>query len=164
MPTENIKIDSTSGYSKIYDAEIKNIIKKTADIIILIIKCNESLNYKPGQFINLINDKNISRSYSLASHPEISADLELHIKLCPHGMMTNWIFNELKIKDRLKIAGPNGYCYYTLKCKQKTFITYYCGNRTFSHFRHIKRCSFSKTRKRNSFDSWLISFFGAIFI
>jgi NAD(P)H-flavin reductase/ferredoxin len=121
-PKENIKIDSTSSHSKIYDAEIKNIIKKTEDIIILTITCADPLNYKPGQFINLINDKNISRSYSLASHPELSTDLELHIKLCSHGIMTNWIFNDLKIRDKLKIAGPNGYCYYTQKCKQKPLL------------------------------------------
>ena len=121
-PTENIKIERISSNSQILNATVITIEKKSDHILILKLKCHEDFKYKPGQFINLINDKNLSRSYSLASHPDITSNLELHIKRSPNGKMSNWIFDELKIGDHIKIAGPHGFCFYTENCNDKPIL------------------------------------------
>lgn len=121
-PLENMKIERPLTNSKILNTSVISIEKKLDDILILKLKCDESFKYKPGQFINLINNQNLSRSYSLASHPDLNSYLELHIKRCPKGKMSHWIFEELKVEDNIKISGPNGYCFYMENSNHKPIL------------------------------------------
>ncbi|KAB8033286.1 FAD-binding oxidoreductase [Fluviispira multicolorata] len=120
-PINDVKIEQTSAPRKIINAKV--IFKELAaeNIVILKIKPEENFQYKPGQFIHLINN-NFSRCYSLASHPTFSNELELHIRIAPNGLMSNWIFNDLKINDTIKIAGPHGYCYYSNENKNQNIL------------------------------------------
>lgn len=121
-PTENLKIERASNSAQILNASVKAIELKSDEILILKLKCDEDFNYKPGQFINIINENNLSRSYSLASHPNTTSLLEFHIRRCSMGKMSNWIFESLKLNDKIKIAGPNGYCFYSEKYKNKPLL------------------------------------------
>lgn len=71
------------------------------------------LYYHAGQFINISRpDDGVTRSYSLASLPMEDEFLELHIKRMENGQLSNWIFNQLGVGDRIDISGPSGHCYY----------------------------------------------------
>jgi len=70
------------------------------------------LYYHAGQFINLHRQDGLSRSYSLASHPQQDRVLEIHVGRHSQGHMSNWIFDEFKEGDCIDIQGPNGGCYY----------------------------------------------------
>ena len=67
---------------------------------------NKSLEFLAGQYIDL-SVKGIKRSYSIASTPSDS-EIELLIKNYPSGQFSNYLFNEAKVNDLLRIEGPKG--------------------------------------------------------
>ncbi|HEY0678333.1 MAG TPA: FAD-binding oxidoreductase [Chitinophagaceae bacterium] len=73
----------------------------------------ESFDFKPGQFITLdlpIHEKVNKRwrSYSIASWPNGTNELELVITLLEGGAGTNYLFNEVKEGAELTFRGPQG--------------------------------------------------------
>ncbi len=82
------------------------------DVLRLCLVRPESLQYKAGQFINLIQpESQLTRSYSLASLP-CENFMELHIKRIANGRMSNWLCDELQRGENIEISGPSGACYY----------------------------------------------------
>jgi CDP-4-dehydro-6-deoxyglucose reductase, E3 len=67
---------------------------------------NKSLEFLAGQYIDL-SVKGIKRSYSISSTPSDS-EIELLIKNYTGGQFSNYLFNEAKINDLLRIEGPKG--------------------------------------------------------
>ena len=82
------------------------------DVLRLCLVRPEPLQYKAGQFINLIqSETKLTRSYSLASLP-CENFMELHIKRVTDGHMSNWLCDELQRGENIEISGPSGACYY----------------------------------------------------
>ena len=67
---------------------------------------NKSLQFLAGQYIDL-SVKGIKRSYSIASTPSDS-EIELLIKNYTGGQFSNYLFNQAKVNDLLRIEGPQG--------------------------------------------------------
>jgi CDP-4-dehydro-6-deoxyglucose reductase, E3 len=67
---------------------------------------NKSLKFLAGQYIDL-SVKDIKRSYSISSTPSDS-EIELLIKNYKGGQFSNYLFNEAKVNDLLRIEGPKG--------------------------------------------------------
>jgi glycine betaine catabolism B len=75
-------------------------------------------SYKPGQFVTLdleIDGKQIDRSYSISSTPSRPHTLEITVKRVPaaapdlpQGLVSNWLNDNLKVGDRVKLSGPMG--------------------------------------------------------
>ncbi len=74
---------------------------------------DQAYEYRAGQFTNLFKDEHLTRSYSIASVPDLENYLEFHIEKIPNGIMSGWIFDELSVGAELKISEPLGECYYT---------------------------------------------------
>jgi CDP-4-dehydro-6-deoxyglucose reductase len=73
----------------------------------------DHFEFEPGQFITLdlpIHEKPNKRwrSYSIASFPDGSNEIELLIVLNPEGLGTNYLFNEIQIGSQLTYRGPQG--------------------------------------------------------
>lgn len=67
------------------------------------------LDFQAGQYINLtVPGVAGARAFSLANPPSCPTQVELHIRLVPGGAATTAIHNELKVGDRLTLAGPYG--------------------------------------------------------
>lgn len=66
----------------------------------------------PGQFLHLINTQGVMRSYSIANIPTQDGFIELHIKMKPDGLMSQWWMRDAKPDDRVKLRGPLGRCFY----------------------------------------------------
>lgn len=70
------------------------------------------LDYLPGQYITLsvlIAGQEYKRSYSLASTPTSPSTLEITVKRSPNGgVVSNWLHDNLKMGDTLKVKGPFG--------------------------------------------------------
>jgi len=65
-------------------------------------------DYLPGQYITL-SIAMYKRSYSLASSPTRSKNLEITVKRDPNGgVVSNWLNDHLKIGDKLYLKGPFG--------------------------------------------------------
>ena len=67
---------------------------------------NKTMEFLAGQYIDL-SVKGIKRSYSIASTPSDS-EIELLIKNYSGGQFSNYLFNEAKVNDLLRIEGPKG--------------------------------------------------------
>lgn len=68
-------------------------------------------DYRPGQYLTLLRQDGLARSYSLASLPA-DRSLELHVRLLAGGRMSQWLANGASIGTPLSLLGPSGDCYY----------------------------------------------------
>ena len=69
-------------------------------------------DYHAGQFLTLYNPQGVGRSYSLASVPVLDPFLEMHIRLVPNGVVSNWVKHTLKVGDAVVISEAIGNCFY----------------------------------------------------
>lgn len=109
VPTSDMHIAEANKADLFVDSIV---IKKeflSRDVCRLLIETATLIEYQAGQFINLRGpDKNLVRSYSLASLPDEDFYLELHIKQRENGAFSNWIFDELQEGDDIEVQGPIG--------------------------------------------------------
>lgn len=67
--------------------------------------------YKPGQFLTLslpIDGKEVKRSYTISSSPSRPNVIEITVKRVPGGQVSNWLNDNLKLGDTIKVRGPAG--------------------------------------------------------
>ncbi|KUJ00612.1 FAD-binding oxidoreductase [Vibrio sp. MEBiC08052] len=95
--------------SKIIPCKVSSLEQVTEDIVIIKLRLppNKTLNYMPGQYIDLIF-KGISRSYSIANFSPDKNELELHIRRVPNGKMSGLIFEPIHLEQLMRIEGPKG--------------------------------------------------------
>jgi NAD(P)H-flavin reductase/ferredoxin len=86
--------------------------KLTDEIIRLILEPDEKLEHHAGQFVNLQREDGLLRSYSIANIPSTDATLEFHIRKLANGQFSQWVYNDLKVGDRIEIHTPQGDCFY----------------------------------------------------
>ena len=92
---------------------VTDIIQETHDVFTFRFQGNPLCRfvYWPGQFCTLvlnINGKKVLRSYTISSTPSRPFVLEITVKRVPGGLVSNWLPDNLKIDDRVDIAGPKG--------------------------------------------------------
>lgn len=86
-------------------------------------------DFRPGQYVNLVREDGLVRSYSIANRPEQDGALELHIRREPYGQMSNWL-HEAPLGSALRVRGPAGECFYTTSCEQADFPMLLAGTGT----------------------------------
>lgn len=94
---------------KIIPAKIQSLELKSKDVLKVILRLppNKKFDFIEGQYIDLIGPNGISRSYSLAQN-SYEDMLELHVRYLENGFMSNYLFNNAKIGDLLRVNGPRG--------------------------------------------------------
>lgn len=90
----------------------------------LVFDLDEEIAFNAGQYVQvtLPNTDGVFRSWSMASSPATPKQIELTIKRTPGGLGTDgWIFKDLKVGDKVKIAGPYGR-FFVRTAKEKPII------------------------------------------
>ena len=93
---------------------VKDIIKETDEAVSISFKNGnffKKLKYKPGQFLTIhvpIKDKVHKRAYSFSSNPYTDKDLKITIKRVEEGLVSNYVHDNLKVGDKLKVDDPAG--------------------------------------------------------
>jgi ferredoxin-NADP reductase/ferredoxin len=100
-----------SGMGKLR-AQVTGVEYLNADILGVRIKPSQPFAYKAGQFINFFKDETTARSYSLASVPAFEDELFIHVRKVPNGLVSSWIFDNLKAGDTVTISEATGDCFY----------------------------------------------------
>ena len=126
-PTSDLTLDieDLSAYSleqvRTLPAKVDKITAISADVIELQLRMppNASFRFLSGQYINIIKG-DYKRSYSIANATSASP-LVFFIKNYGGGRFSNYLFNEAKINDLLRIEGPMGTFFYR-KTKKKNII------------------------------------------
>lgn len=68
-------------------------------------------SYQPGQFITFlltIDGEEVQRSYSMSSSPSRPHALEITVKRVQNGLVSNWLCDNVKLGDKVKVKGPAG--------------------------------------------------------
>lgn len=114
IPLTNLILETSNLYddqikSKIIPAKIDDLNFITDNLLELRLRIPEQIkfNYIPGQYLNLTS-KNITRSYSLTEAIIKNQKIRLFVKYYPKGLMSNYLFNNAKIDDVVRIEGPLG--------------------------------------------------------
>lgn len=93
---------------------VKDIIRETNDVISICFKNGnlfKKLKYKPGQFLTIhtpINNQVEKRAYSFSSNPFTDKDLKITIKRVEKGLVSNFVHDNLKVGDKIKVDDPAG--------------------------------------------------------
>jgi ring-1,2-phenylacetyl-CoA epoxidase subunit PaaE len=115
-----------------YDLKVKQIIPETKDAISIAFEspADRKINYKSGQFLTLIatiGGKEVRRAYSLCSSPFVDADLVVTVKRVEQGLMSNWLPDNLKAGQTLKVMEPMGQFTTEFDVKRKRHIILFAG-------------------------------------
>ena len=93
-------------------AEVVSVERLKPDILGIKLNPSRKFEYRAGQFLNLYRDESTSRSYSLASVPVMDESLAIHVRRVPNGLVSGWLFENLKAGDRIEISEAAGDCFY----------------------------------------------------
>lgn len=72
----------------------------------------EGFQWFAGQYITLVRDDGVARSYSVASCPDDGC-LEIHVRRIPGGALSNWLHDDVRSGDPVRFRGAFGDCFYT---------------------------------------------------
>lgn len=81
-----------------------------ADTLLLVVDCGQPMSYLAGQFVVLELPDGTRRAYSMAREPATRAagQLELLVRRKPGGAASGWLFDRLRMGERLVVEGPYG--------------------------------------------------------
>ena len=98
-----------------HSLRVERIIDETHDSKSVVFEIPDQLKeifvYKPGQFLTLevpYNGTNLKRCYSLASSPDPETEHKVTVKRVVDGRISNWVGNDLKVGDTVKVHPPEG--------------------------------------------------------
>ncbi len=131
-----------------YRLKVKGIVQETQKAITIVFQQPEPpLEYRPGQFLTLIaeiEDKEVRRSYSFCSAPEIDRDLAVNVKRVEGGLMSNFLADHLKVADELKVMEPMGHFTTDMDPLNKRHMIMFAGGSGItpfmSHIKSILKC------------------------
>ena len=91
-------------------SRLTTIEKVAPDVVVLTLQlpASERLQYRAGQYIEIMLRDNKRRSYSMASAPVEGGTVSLHIRHMPGGLFTDQVFGTMKERDILRFEGPMG--------------------------------------------------------
>ena len=80
------------------------------DVIALYLQlpASERLQFLAGQYIEFILKDGTRRAFSIANAPHDSGFLQLHIRVIPNGVFSEYVINELQEKAILRLEAPFG--------------------------------------------------------
>src|SRR5579862_3119821 len=88
----------------------------SADVLRVRLACGAPFDFRAGQYIALVRDNGLARSYSIASLPGASlpeaGEIELHVRRIPNGRMSEWLYQEARVGAQVHLQGPSGECFY----------------------------------------------------
>jgi ring-1,2-phenylacetyl-CoA epoxidase subunit PaaE len=117
---------------KLLSLKISEISRQPGDnLIFKFEKTPESINYLPGQFITLlfqVNGKEIRRSYSLYSTPNLDEPLSIAVKLVENGEISRYLHHKTSVGDVLTALNPTGlFTYIPFKNTRRTVFLFAAG-------------------------------------
>jgi CDP-4-dehydro-6-deoxyglucose reductase len=112
VPKEPLKIIRAGDLHDRIDVCVTAIDRISHNVIRLRLEPDQRFAYRPGQFLALTAPGGVTRNYSIASHPDVDAFIELHVRVIPGGQMSGLIAEKLARGDRLQVSNPTGMCFY----------------------------------------------------
>jgi ferredoxin-NADP reductase/ferredoxin len=111
-PVDDIEVVLPDAGMGRLEARVTEVEYLNADILGIRLKPSRPIEYRAGQFINLFKDETTARCYSLASVPALGEELFLNVRKVPSGLVSGWVFANLREGDAVTISEATGDCFY----------------------------------------------------
>jgi len=111
-PSEDLDVDLGGEALRRTRVTIASIERLSETVLGVLLEPEAEFEYRAGQFLTLIRDDGLSRSYSIASLPGRDRPIELHVRVLAGGLMSRWFAGAARPGDRAAIQGPSGDCFY----------------------------------------------------
>ncbi len=92
-------------------AVISALERLTDSVLRVRLETRAPFEYRAGQFVALLREDGLARSYSVASLPS-EGMLEMHVRILPGGQMSQWLATQARVGQALSVQGPSGECFY----------------------------------------------------
>lgn len=125
-----------------YLARVTRLEPLSADVMRLCLSLADGsiLKFHAGQYINIILDNGEKRSFSFATAPHESDEIELQVRLVPGGRFTTAVFEHMKVGDSLRFEGPLGT--FTLREDSQKPILFVAGSTGFAPVKSMVESAF----------------------
>lgn len=110
VPEASLELAEVGAEARI-PAQLTAVDHLSDDVLRIRLLPERAFEFRAGQYLTLIRDSGLARSYSLASLPN-ERELELHVRLIPHGRMSTWLSQPETIGSNVQLQGPSGECFY----------------------------------------------------
>jgi NAD(P)H-flavin reductase/ferredoxin len=111
-PSSDLEVDlGGEGIGRAH-VRIGSIERLSETVLQVRLEPESPFEHETGQFLTLIRDEGLSRSYSIASLPGRDRHIELHVRILENGRMSRWLADHARPGDRVTIQGPSGHCFY----------------------------------------------------
>lgn len=87
---------------------VKELLAPNVMKLVLKLPRAQRLQYLAGQYIDILLPGGKRRAFSIASPPSSEDEIELHVRHVEGGDFTGYVFEELKLRDILRLEGPLG--------------------------------------------------------
>ncbi|MDD4916087.1 MAG: 2Fe-2S iron-sulfur cluster-binding protein [Methylococcales bacterium] len=111
-PQQSMTVSLTPAEAFFTEARVIGKTLLNAETMLLSLQCWEALTYYAGQFVNLMREDGLVRSYCIANSRDDGYQLNFHIRRLADGRFSQWVHQELAVGDTLAISEPRGLCYY----------------------------------------------------
>lgn len=134
--------------------KIDRIIQLNKDVrqVFLKLPSGTVVDYQPGQYAEIILEKNGSSSFSIANVANKIQEIELHIRYLPDGGSCDEVSALLDQRADLEVIFPNGQC--TLKAENKNKLIFLAGSTGFAPMKAMLEHSFQTGRQQEIFLYW----------
>lgn len=110
VPEEDLVLARPASDALELPAIIDAVDWLSPDVVRVRVSVAGPFHHEAGQWVNLVRNDGLARSYSIASLPT-DGPLELHVRLLPGGRMSGWLAGNA-VGARVRLRGPNGQCFY----------------------------------------------------
>src|SRR5210317_131152 len=86
----------------------KDVLAENVVRLRLKLPAAQRLQFLAGQYIDILVSGGKRRAFSIASCPSLENEIELHIRHVDGGDFTGYVFDDLQVKDILRLEGPQG--------------------------------------------------------
>lgn len=95
---------------RMFPARVTEKVMLAPNIVRLRLKLpvGQRLQFLAGQYVDALLSGGKRRAFSIASSPSREDEIELHIRHIDGGDFTGWVFDELELRDILRLEGPLG--------------------------------------------------------
>lgn len=109
-PVDDLAISTDAAAGLTVAATITDVDALAGDVVRVRVTPDAAFPYRAGQYVTVLRDDGLARSYSIANLPGEAA-LELHVRVLPRGQMSQWLASR-PVGARVSLRGPNGECFY----------------------------------------------------
>lgn len=109
-PTEDLSVSTDAAAGLTVPATVSAVETLAGDVVRVTITPAAEFPYRAGQYVTVLRDDGLARSYSIANLPG-AGTLELHVRVLPGGQMSQWLASA-PLGARVSLRGPNGECFY----------------------------------------------------